>query len=97
MTEDMSDNLKDALSQISGLTSDLLDAGQDSAQVAWALTTIATDMSLQVCSDPLRVMSVLLNAITMEANRHLEVQDAAESTEETKNELVSAPAGALLH
>ena len=58
MTEDMSDNLKDALSR-SGLTVDLLDADKDPAQVAWALTTIATDMSLQVCSDPLRVMSVL--------------------------------------
>ena len=97
MKEDMSDNIKDALSQISGLTSDLLDAGQDPAQVAWALTTIATDMSLQVCSDPLRVMSVLLSAITMESNRHLDAQDSADSNGSTKTELESAPAGALLH
>ena len=64
-------------------------------QVAWALL-IATDMSLQVCSDP-RVMSVLLNAITMESNRHLDAQDSADSNEGTKTVLESAPAGALLH
>jgi hypothetical protein len=97
MSEQVSDDLKKALSQISGLTAGLLDEGMDAAQVAWALTTIATDMSLQICPEPLRVVPVLLNAITSVAENHIAVQKEPVVSSEAEDKIEGAPAGLLLH
>ena len=97
MSEQMSDDLKEALSQISGLTADLLDEGKDAAQVAWALTTIATDMSLQICPEPLRVVPVLLSAITSVAENHIAAQEDPVVSSEVENKIEGAPPGLLLH
>lgn len=97
MSEEMSNDLNEALSKISGLTADLLDEGKDAAQVAWALTTIATDMSLQICPEPLRVVPVLLSAITSVAENHIAAQAEPEVCSEIDDKIHVAPAGLLLH
>ncbi|MDA9967143.1 hypothetical protein N9D70_00905 [bacterium] len=97
MSEEMSEDLKAALSQISSLTADLLSDGKDPAQVAWALTTVATDMSLQVCSEPLRIVPVLLNAITLATERFIASDEEKNSSDEEITQLKGAPAGLLLH
>jgi hypothetical protein len=97
MHEEMSEELKAALGQISSLTAELLDKGQDPAQVAWALTTIATDMSLKVCSEPLRVVPVLLGAITSVAEQFIISDEKGASPDEEVTQIQGAPAGLLLH
>ena len=97
MNDKMSDELEAALGQISGLTASLLDEGQDPAQVAWALTTIATDMSLQVCSEPLRVVPVLLSAITSVTERFIISGEEEAPSDEEFAQIEGAPAGLLLH
>ena len=97
MNDKISDELEAALGQISGLTASLLDEGQDPAQVAWALTTIATDMSLQVCSEPLRVVPVLLSAITSVTERFITSGEEEAPSDEEFAQIEGAPAGLLLH
>ena len=97
MNDKMSDELEAALGQISGLTASLLDDGQDPAQVAWALTTIATDMSLQVCSEPLRVVPVLLSAITSVTERFITSNGEEAPSDEEFAQIEGAPTGLLLH
>ena len=71
MGRELSDNIKGVVDQISDLTADLLSEGEDPAQIAWALTTVAIDMSLQICNEPLRVVPVLLGAISTMAEHHM--------------------------
>ena len=97
MNDKMSDDLEAALGQIAGLTASLLDEGQDPAQVAWALTTIATDMSLQVCSEPLRVLPALLSAITSVTERFITSDEEKTPSDEEFAQIEGAPAGLLLH
>ena len=97
MGRELSDNIKGVVDQISDLTAHLLSEGEDPAQVAWALTTVATDMSLQICNEPLRVVPVLLGAISTMAEHHmLQREDADESVDEPM-ELELAPPGLLLN
>ena len=97
MNEGMSEDLRAALGQIAGLTADLLDEGQDPAQLAWALTTIATDLSLQMCPEPLRVVPVLLSAITSVAERFIASDEEEASLDEEVTQIEGAPVGLLLH
>ncbi len=58
--------------RVSALTRELLEEGGEASDVAFALTTVATDMSLQVTDDALQVIPVLLQAIAFQAQRRLE-------------------------
>ena len=71
--------LEGVVAQVSALTKTLLDEGVDPSMVAFALTSVAADMGLQVCGDPMRVFPVLLGAISQQAQRRSEV-DAAQET-----------------
>ncbi len=72
----------------------MLGDSAEPSRVAFALTSVAADMGLQVNGDPMQVFPVLLSAIVHQANRRLE--DEAE-TEEPEVEEVSAPEGATIH
>jgi hypothetical protein len=97
MNDKVVEDLEVALSQISCLTASLLDDGQDPARVAWALTTIATDLSLQVCSEPLRVVPVLLSAITSVTEQFITSNEEQAFSDEKIAQIEGAPAGLLLH
>jgi hypothetical protein len=75
------DALEGVVAQVSALTKTLLNEGSNPSMVAFALTSVATDMGLQVCGDPMRVFPVLLGAISQQANRRSEA-DAAQKTDE---------------
>jgi hypothetical protein len=59
----------DLISQIGALTRALLEEGAEPSQLAFALTTVAADMGLELTRDPLAVLPVLLHAIALEASR----------------------------
>ena len=60
--------------RVSAFTHELLSDGANASDVAFALTTVATDMSLQVTDDALQVIPVLMDAIAFQAKRRLEAQ-----------------------
>ncbi len=57
---------------VSEFTRKLLSDGANPSNVAFALTTVATDMGLQVTGDPLRVIPVLMDAIAFQAKRRVD-------------------------
>ena len=61
--------------RVSTLTRELLEEGGDASDVAFALTTVAADMSLQVTGDAMQVIPVLLDAIAFQAKRRLDTSD----------------------
>ena len=73
--------LEGVVAQVSALTKTLLDEGVDPSMVAFALTSVAADMGLQVCGDPMQVFPVLLGAISQQAQRRSEVGAAQETDE----------------
>ena len=62
----------DVVSRASAFTQQLLVDGANASDVAFALTTVAADMSLQVTDDPLQVIPVLMDAIAFQAKRRLD-------------------------
>jgi hypothetical protein len=59
------------IGRIGRLTQALLEDGAEPSQVAFALTSVAADMGLQITGDPLKVFPVLLSAIAQQASRRL--------------------------
>lgn len=92
MAQQERDELEEITSKVSALTKALLDEGKDPSMVAFALTSVAADMGLQVCGDPMRVFPVLLGAISQQA--HMRVEDRAEQDAE---EPACVPLGATVH
>ena len=86
------DALEGVVAQVSALTKTLLNEGSDPSMIAFALTSVAADMGLQVCGDPMRVFPVLLGAISEQAHRRSEPVDAQESEGP-----VHVPTGAIIH
>ena len=86
--------LDDVMGRIAHLTQSLLEDGAKPSDVAFALTSIAADMGLQVTGDPLKVFPVLLDAIAGVANTRLRLE-----TEKRSLELIDQePAdGATIH
>ena len=62
----------EVVSRASAFTQQLLVDGANASDVAFALTTVAADMSLQVTGDALQVIPVLMDAIAFQAKRRLD-------------------------
>jgi hypothetical protein len=71
MSEDNQLDLDALVGRIGRLTQSLLEDGAEPSQVAFALTSVAADMGLQITGDPLKVFPVLLSAIAQQASRRL--------------------------
>lgn len=83
---------EELMGRIGRLTQALLEDGAEPSQVAFALTSVATDMGLQLTGDPLKVFPVLLNAIAHQASQRAEDEGARPDAEEA-----GAPPGATVH
>ena len=64
--------MDEVVERVSILTQELLKDGGEPSDVAFALTSVAADMGLQVTGDALQVIPVLLNAIAHQAQRRVE-------------------------
>jgi hypothetical protein len=68
--------LDEVVGQIGRMTERLLEKGAEPSLVAFALTSVAADMGLQVTGDPLKVLPVLLDAISGRARDQLQKREA---------------------
>jgi hypothetical protein len=67
------EGMRSALSSAAILRGDFpLEEGAEPSLVAFALTSVAADMALQITGDPLKVFPVLLTAIAHQASRRSE-------------------------
>jgi len=80
MAADVEDDLEEVVARIAGLTKGLLEEGHEPSRVAYVLVSVAADMGLQVCGDPLRVFPLLLGAMSQQAldklQSHADEEDA---------------------
>lgn len=83
---------EEMMGRISRLTQTLLEDGADPAQLAFALTSVAADMGLQVAGDPLKVFPVLLEAIANQASKRVDLDEAQADHDE-----LEVPPGATVH
>ena len=72
-------DMYEVASRVSAFTQELLTEGANASDVAFALTTVAADMGLQVTGDPLQVIPVLMDAIAFQAKRRLDARQEAEA------------------
>jgi hypothetical protein len=84
--------LDEVVARVAGLTSELLEEGVEPSRVAYVLVSVAADMGLQVCGDPLKVFPVLLGAIAQQAHH----KSRADVEEENSSE-PCVPIGATVH
>jgi hypothetical protein len=68
--------LDEVVGQIGRMTQHLLEEGAEPSQVAFALTSVAADMGLQLTGDALQVLPVLLDAISGRARDQLQKREA---------------------
>ncbi len=92
MAQQEKDELEEVTAKVSALTKSLLDEGNDPSMVAFALTSVAADMGLQVFGDPMRVFPVLLGAISQQA--HIRVEEHAQQDVEGPE---CVPEGTTVH
>ena len=85
-------NLNDLIGRIGRLTQDLLEEGGEPSQVAFALTSVAADMGLQITGDPLKVFPVLLSAIAHQASRR-----SLDDQQQFGENGLEPPPGATIH
>src|SRR5262249_7648433 len=78
--------LDEVMGRIAQVTQSLLEDGAQPSQVAFALTSVAADMGLQVGGDPLKVFPLLLGAIAEVANTRLRLEAEKRSLELTDQE-----------
>jgi hypothetical protein len=64
-------NLDRVVHKIMHVTQQLLEDGAEPSAIAFALTSIAADMGLQLTNDPYKVFPVLLDAIAQQAKCRL--------------------------
>jgi hypothetical protein len=86
--------IDEVIGRVANVTQSLLKDGAQPSQVAFALTTVAAEMGLQVAGDPLKVFSVLLEAIAGVAKTHLQVETESRVLELTDQE---PPDGVTIH
>ena len=67
--------LDEVMGRVALVTQSLLEDGAQPSQVAFALTSVAADMGLQVAGNPLQVFSVLLDAIAGVAKARLQIEN----------------------
>jgi hypothetical protein len=91
MSQDKEQEVDDVVSRIGRLTQSLLEDGAEPAQVAFALTSVAADMGLQITGDPLKVFPVLLSAIAHQASRRCESERQLDGTQ------LEFPPGVTVH
>jgi hypothetical protein len=72
-------DMYEVASRVSTFTQELLRDGANASDVAFALTTVAADMGLQVTGDPLQVIPVLMDAIAFQAKRRLDARKEEEA------------------
>jgi hypothetical protein len=86
--------LDEVIGRVGRMTQSLLEEGAEPSQVAFALTSVAADMGLQVAGDPLKVFPVLLNAIAGAAKNRLRIKTESCGLELTDQEPTD---GATIH
>jgi hypothetical protein len=87
--------LDEVMGRIAHVTQSLLEDGAEPSEVAFALTSVAADMGLQIAGDPLKVFPILLNAIAgVAANTRLRLEAEKRSLELTDQEPAD---GATIH
>jgi hypothetical protein len=74
MAQEKTISKDEVVGRIARVTQSLLEEGASPSQVAFALTSVAADMGLQVAGDPLKVFPVLLDAIAEAARTRLREQ-----------------------
>jgi hypothetical protein len=75
--------LDEVMGRVARVTQSLLEDGAQPSQVAFALTSVAADMGLQVAGDPLKVFPVLLDAIAGVAKSRLQIETKSQVLELT--------------
>jgi hypothetical protein len=78
--------LDEVMGRVAQVTQSLLEDGAEPSQVAFALTSVAADMGLQVAGDPLKVFPVLLDAIADVAKARLQIEAKNHGLELTDQE-----------
>jgi hypothetical protein len=86
--------IDEVIERVARVTQSLLEDGAEPSDVAFALTSVAADMGLQVAGDPLKVFPVLLNAIAGVASTRLRIEAEKRCLELDEQEL---SAGATIH
>ena len=92
MSQDEKPELDDLVGRIGLLTQALLEEGAEPSEVAFALTSVAADMGLQITGDPLKVFPVLLSAIAHQASRR-----SVDERQQIDVTGLGAPPGATVH
>jgi hypothetical protein len=73
----------EVMGRVARVAQSLLEDGAQPSQVAFALTSVAADMGLQVAGDPLKVFPVLLDAIAGVAKARLQIETKGQVLELT--------------
>ena len=81
---------------VSELTRTLLSDGAHPGHLVFALTSVAADMGLQVCDDPLETVTALMMAISHQAENRLESEEDCDNPDAVVDE-TEIPAGATIH
>ena len=88
--------IDELVERISDLTKSLLSQGADPGELVFSLTSVATNMGLHVCNNPIETFYAQMTAIGQLTGPFLDAQADAESVEadpEPKN----IPVGATVH
>ena len=95
MTNSRSDSYpSSSVERVRNFTRDLVDSGVEPSGLAFALSAVATEMSLELAADPVEAYAVLLSAIVQQTQHRLTIDD--EDANETVY-LSGVPKGAKVH
>jgi hypothetical protein len=86
MAQEKALSADEVVGRIARMTQSLLEDGANPSQVAFALTSVAADMGLQVAGDPLKVFPVLLDAIAEVAKTRLRKETESRDLDATDQE-----------
>ena len=86
----------EVIKRVSELTSTLLSEGAAPGQLVFSLTSVATDMGLQLNDAPLETITTLLMAVVHEAGDRLGSEEDCDGVE-VATEDTEIPAGATVH
>jgi len=80
---------------VSELTRTLLSDGANPGHLVYALTSVAADMGLQVCDDPLETVTALMMAISHQAENRLESDEDCDDPNALLDETEIAAGGTI--
>lgn len=89
--------MDEVAARVSDLTAELLIAGANPCEVAFALTSVATDMGLQIQENTLQVFSVLLKAIASQADSRIETNKASKKDKADSSMSLVSPNDRQVH